>query len=246
MADHAFTDERLAAWYDALNSGRDDLEFYLPLVLSATAVLDVGCGTGTLLGEARQAGHEGRLCGLDPAAAMLAEARRHEGVEWVLGDLLSTPFRGEFDLVVMTGHAFQVLCTDEELRATLSAVRAALAPGGRFAFETRNPAARAWERWTPEYAREITVGGETVRMAHEAETPRDGLVRFTTTYTGAGWEDRSTSVLRFTGEAELDRFLAEAGLRAVERYGDWGGGPVTADSPELITIATVVKPAVDG
>ena len=52
----------------------------------------------------------------------------------------------EFDLVVMSGHAFQVLLGDDEIRSALAAVRAALVPGGRFAFETRNPPARTWER----------------------------------------------------------------------------------------------------
>lgn len=45
----------------------------------------------------------------------------------------------------MTGHAFQVLIEDDEIRASLTAIRSALARNGRFAFETRNPAARAWE-----------------------------------------------------------------------------------------------------
>ena len=78
MADFQFSDARLAALYDAFSpwDDRGDFGFYLPLVMSARAVLDVGCGTGALLHAARQAGHTGRLCGLDPAAGMLAQARR--------------------------------------------------------------------------------------------------------------------------------------------------------------------------
>ena len=48
-----------------------------------------------------------------------------------------------FDLAVMTGLAFQVLVDDDELRSSLTATGRALADGGRFAFETRNPRARA-------------------------------------------------------------------------------------------------------
>lgn len=74
---------------------------------------------------------------------MLVQARRaRPDVEWVLGDVRVRCWRPEFDLVVMTGHAFQELVTDEQIRICLRAARAALADGGRFVFETRNPGAR--------------------------------------------------------------------------------------------------------
>ena len=96
---------------------------------------------------------------------MLAQARKRPGIEWVLGEVGSVRWEGEFDLVVMTGHAFQVLLTDDEIRSALAAVRGALRPGGRFAFETRNPAARAWERWTPAYVGEATdASGAVMRL----------------------------------------------------------------------------------
>ena len=61
-----------------------------------------------MLHEARDAGHKGRLCGLDPAAGMLAQARKRADIDWVQGDLATAEFDGAFDLAVMTGHAFQV------------------------------------------------------------------------------------------------------------------------------------------
>ena len=39
--------------------------------MAAPSVLDVGCGTGRLLHRAREAGHAGRLCGVDPDVAAL-------------------------------------------------------------------------------------------------------------------------------------------------------------------------------
>ena len=56
------------------NAG-EDYRFYLPLIMSAEGVLDVGCGTGALLHWARETGHTGRLVGLDPAEGMLDVAR---------------------------------------------------------------------------------------------------------------------------------------------------------------------------
>jgi len=70
-----------AAWYDVLNPWGPSDDFYLDLVMSAACVLDVGCGTGRLLHRAREAGHTGRLCGLDPDPAMLEQARARTDIE---------------------------------------------------------------------------------------------------------------------------------------------------------------------
>ena len=121
-----------AAWYDVLNPWGPSDDFYLGLVMGAGRALDVGCGTGTLLHRARDAGHGGRLCGLDPDPAMLDQARVRTDVEWVLADAASAAWDREFDLAVMASHAFQELVGDDELRRSLRAIRAARcrAPGG--------------------------------------------------------------------------------------------------------------------
>ncbi|MDE2824032.1 MAG: methyltransferase domain-containing protein, partial [Chloroflexota bacterium] len=220
--------------------GRRDFGFYLPLVMSARSVLDVGCGTGELLHLAREAGHTGRLCGLDPAAAMLEQARKRHDVEWGHGDLATVDWRREFDLVVMTGHAFQVFVEDDQLRASLAAIRSALTEDGRFVFETRNPSARGWEAWIPDNAVEISHGGSVVRMAHQVETPVVGdVVPFTVTYTSPSWDRPliSRSTLRFLDADSLSAFLSGAGLTIEEQFGDWDRQPLTNTSPEIITIA---------
>lgn len=248
MVDHQFEDPSLAALYDAFCPWEQfgDYDFYLRLVMAADTVLDVGCGTGALLGRARAEGHRGRLCGLDPARGMIDQARRHPDVEWVHGDLGAAPMQAEFDLVIMTGHAFQVFVTDTEIHDALRAIRTALVDDGRFAFETRNPSVRAWERWTPERAVEVTVhGGVRVRMAHEVQEPVvDDVVRFATTYTSASWDrpEVSHSTLRFLDRASLGQRLEAAGLVVEEQYGDWDTSAVSATSPEIITVARAAGP----
>lgn len=241
MADLLFSDTDLAALYDAMNPGRADYDFYRPLVMAAPSVLDVGCGTGSMLHEARDAGHRGRLCGLDPAPGMLAQARRRDDVEWVLGDLSSVAWDAEFELVVMTGHAFQVFLYDDALRQALASIRAALRPGGRFAFETRNPSARAWEAWETEVRGAVDgPDGAKVRMSRKVTKPFDGrLVSFSHTFESAAWDEPrvSHSTLRFIGKADLDAELARAGLAPEAQFGDWDGSPLTETSPEIITIA---------
>ena len=242
MVDHQFSDAGLAALYDVIHpwEQRADFRFYLKLVMSAEAVLDVGCGTGALLHRARESGHRGRLCGLDPAVGMLEQARRRSDIEWILGDLSDARWNQEFDLVVMTGHAFQVLLDDDELRAALVAARSALTDEGRFAFETRNPMVRAWESWTPDNAIEaVDLTGAEIRMAHEVVSPlTQGLVSFKTTYTNPRWDrpQVSRSTLRFLDADALAAFLSRAGLAIERQYGDWSERPLTAASPEIITI----------
>jgi SAM-dependent methyltransferase len=238
-----FTDDRLAALYDVFYppEQRDDFAFYLPLIMAARSVLDVGCGTGALLRRAREAGHTGRLCGLDPAPGMLHQARVRADIEWVLGDLSSVGWDREFDLVVMTGHAFQELLEDDEIGAAFAAIRSALTDDGRFAFETRNPLVRGWEQWATEYTAEVTdADGAMVQCESQVWAPVEpGIVRSAGTYTSPGWDRPRTSwgMLRFLDAATLSSLLGDAGLTIEEQFGDWTGQPLIDASPEIITIA---------
>jgi hypothetical protein len=47
----------------------------------------------------------------------------------------------------MTGHAFQTILGRDHTERFLDSVARCLHVGGLFAFESRNPAARAWEGW---------------------------------------------------------------------------------------------------
>jgi SAM-dependent methyltransferase len=249
LIEEKFTDDRLAALYDVFcppPAQRDDFAFYLPLIMSARSVLDVGCGTGALLHMARESGHTGRLCGLDPARGMIHQARRWPEIEWVLGDLASARWDGEFDLVVMTGHAFQEFTDDEEIRTALAAIRLALTEGGHFAFETRNPLVRGWERWPTQYSGTVRdASGALVRCDYTVEPPdARGVVRSASTFTSPGWGHPAVShgALRFLDADALSAFLTRVGLAIEEQYGDWNKNPLADTSPEIITIAARDEP----
>ncbi|MEW9522010.1 class I SAM-dependent methyltransferase [Streptomyces tubercidicus] len=240
-----FSDADAAALYDLLNPWEPKRwpsdGFYDELVMAAHSVLDVGCGTGSMLHRAREGGHAGRLVGLDPDCAALARARRRTDIEWVEGTAAAdAEWNAEFDLATMVSHAFQCLVTDHELRASLAAIRAALHEDGHFAFETRHPQTRAWEGWNPSNASDVTdASGRALLVWHEIESVVGDVVTFTATTAepdGAVLRIDRTS-LRFLGVAALDTFLAEAGFEVEARYGDWNRGPVTSTSREIITIA---------
>jgi SAM-dependent methyltransferase len=150
VADEEFGHPRLAAIYDALDPDRSDLETYLGVAreLGARRVLDVGCGTGTLALELAERGCD--VVAVDPAAASLAVARAKPGaqrVRWVEGDA-TTLSLADRDLATMTGNTAQAIDDPQQWTATLTNIHASLRPGGHLVFETRDPAARGWERWT--------------------------------------------------------------------------------------------------
>jgi hypothetical protein len=167
-------------------------------------------------------------------------ARRRADIEWVLGTAASMTFSREFERALMTGHTFQVLIADEDLRESLAAISRALVDGGRFAFETRNPLARAWEGWNPENAMDvIDPSGRQVRIWHEVEAVAEDVVTLTET-TGAQdgtplRVDRAS--LRFLDVDALGDFLAEAGFVIEVQYGGWLREPLEPASPEIVTIA---------
>jgi SAM-dependent methyltransferase len=235
-----YSDADAAALYDLLNPWGASDDFYLPYVMDAPSVVDIGCGTGMLLHRARESGHTGRLCGLDPDGAALDRARTRTDVEWVQGKAADMAWDREFALAVMASNVFQVLVTDEELRASLAAIRAALVHGGRFAFGTRNPGVRAWETWNPSSPVDVVDhAGRELRIIYHVESVVDDVVTFTETTATRNGEllrvDRAS--LRFLNVEGLDAFLAGAGLEVEARYGDWSRGPLTSASDNIVIVA---------
>lgn len=103
---------------------------------SGRAVLDVGCGTGTLaVAAARRVGPTGRVSGVDPAPRQIARARTKAGRAGVQVDfrpegIENLPFEdGSFDVVLST-LMFHHL-PDELRRKGLAELRRVLRPEGR-------------------------------------------------------------------------------------------------------------------
>lgn len=225
MADAGFEVPRLAALYDPLDPDRSDLLAYLGLAgeFGARSVLDIGCGTGTLACVLAVLGLE--VTGLDPALASLEIARGKAGgerVRWVHGDVSALPPL-QVDLAVMTGNVAQVFLGDEEWGQVLAGVHAALRPGGRLVFETRDPARRAWEEWdrAHTYQREDVPGAGIVTTWVEVTEVRGDLVSFRSVCQFAvdGAELVSDSTLRFRSRAEVAASLLAAGFAVDEVRG---------------------------
>ena len=218
MADDIFEHPRLAAVYDALEGGRDDLESYAAIVeaLGAARVLDLGCGTGTfaLLLAARDV----HVVGVDPAGASLRVARSKPGAErvhWIHGDATTLPAALQVDAATMTANVAQAIVEPAAWEAALSGVHAALRPGGTLVFETRDPADRGWERWTRARSHAVTdvPGVGAVESWVELTDVTWPLVSFRWTYVFAedGEVLTSDSTLRFREREEVAETLTGRG-----------------------------------
>lgn len=227
MPDSIFSIPRLARVYDPLDPDRSDLDMYLQAieVVNAKVVLDVGCGTGTLI--SRLAAHGVAALGVDPAAASIDIAREKvdsDLAEFVVGtavDVSADPSRhGHFDLATMTANVAQVFLNDDSWMTTLQAIKSCLRPGGQLVFETRQPADRSWERWTKEQThRLVEIDGEGPVEEWIQVTKVDGeLVSFEspTIFHRDGERIDSTSTLRFRDKDALERSLSATGFIDIE------------------------------
>lgn len=135
--------DRMAARYDDLRAREEQLGEQFAFTVeaglgAATRLLDVGCGTGSLV-EAAVERLGVKAWGVDASEPMLAKAReRHvRGAAFKLGQADDLPFRtGWFDAVTMrlVVHALG----DRRPRA-LTEARRVLAPGGRLFIWTFEP-----------------------------------------------------------------------------------------------------------
>jgi len=250
VADPLFDDPRLAATYDPLDPDRSDLDAYLAMVdeFGARNVLDIGCGTGTFACLLAERGIS--VTGVDPAAASLEIARRKphaEQVHWIHGDATELPPL-QVDLATMTANVAQVFLTDADFAATLRGIRAALRPGARLVFETRDPARRAWLDWDrvhTDTTADIPGIGRVrtwcdLRSVDGGVDTAGGLLvgfQWTTEFGADGDVLTSDSLLRFRSMPEIDALLASAGF-AIDEVRDAPDRP----GREFVVVATATAP----
>jgi len=237
-------------WENARTMARRDVPFWQRVAAAAAGpVLELGCGTGRVTVPLARAGIP--LVGIDLSDPMLQRARTRlrrarlaARARLVRGDIRRLPFEGEtFALVAAPYGILQSLIRERDLAATLSAIAAALRPGGRLVMELVADLP-AWR----EYREETKLRGwRPGRRAHLTlvESVRQDRRRGLTIFDQEFVERRGRLVsrrqfalaFRTLSVPQMARRLERAGLRVAARLGSYEGDPWTPESDTWILIA---------
>lgn len=238
VTEDPYRDEQLVKLYDLDNPPGDDHAYYCALAdqIRSTKIVDFGCGTGLLTRALALSGRT--VIGVDPSVTMLGYARKQPGAEavtWIDGDATYVEPAGDADLVVSSGNTMMHL-SPEGYPSVLGSLAAALRSGGTISFESRNPADRAWERWSRRatYSERDTPFGHLREWLDVTEVDRGRVVFDAHNLFRDGREAIYTSVLYFRTAEEITSDLQHAGFKDVDVRGGWHSEPVTDESRVLI------------
>ena len=243
--------------YDLEHAGfTDDIDMYLRFAeIVGDPVLELGCGTGRVLGPLADAGF--RVTGVDLSRPMLdrAEAQLNRTIAEELVRLVHAPMAeadaapgGPFGLVILALNGLMHLPTQGEQRRALDAARRSLDPRGMLVVDALNP----------DPALLATFDG---RVQHEGRWMRDDgtcIDRFAArTHAPAEqridtelWFDllapdgslrrvRSGFPMRYAHPSELELLLELAGFVEWKLYGSYELDPFDDGSERLIVTAEV-------
>lgn len=224
----------------------DKYAFFLRLAEQQQgSVLELACGTALTALPIAQAGFD--VTGVDLAPEMLAYAQHKahalgvplrllHGNALRLNEVLPTQ---RYDLIYLTGNAFQCFLTPQDQTTLLQGVHALLADEGVFAFETRNPngtdlslveTAEPWHTFVDGHGQTVTVSGT---QRYDAE---NAIMHWTTIRRSEGQERHSRIACRFTDRDALNSLLAANGLALEAQYGNWQGDAFSPNSPLIISV----------
>jgi len=251
-----------AALYDyEYRRRRADVNFYRELASrrGATDVLELGAGSGRVTIPLARDGR--RVVAIDQAPAMLARLRERvaalpvaarDRVTVLSGDLcrFELPNRGrrKFPLAIAAFNVLEHLYTRGEVDACLRRVASHLEPGGLFAFDVQLPDL-AWltrdpvKRWAKTRFTDPSTGRAFHYSTNHDYDPisQIALIRIYYSPVESGRERVVKLTQRKFFPAELEALVAHAGMRIVDRHGDFFGGPLLPDSESQVVLCEVAS-----
>jgi SAM-dependent methyltransferase len=230
---------------------RVDVNFYRGVAseVGREFIVELGCGTGRLLVPLLRDGR--RVLGVDRSSTMLAAAaarvartgRRAANGVLVRADFRSVGLAPAAKLVLCPFNTLQHVYTRDDLEQFLARVRGALASDGRFVFDVMNPdldwlARDRARRWARTKFRHPKTGARLAYSTNHTYDRATQINHISIYYENldAGGEEEVRLTHRMYFPAELEGLLHYNGFRLLDRYGDFGYGPLESDSEQQVCV----------
>lgn len=236
-----YSNPELAQFYEVNAHNRFDYDVILKLAKDAKTVLDLGCGTGVL--SARLA-ENADVVAVDPAGAMLDIARENHGslnLEWIEGDARNIRLNREFDLIILSGHAFQVFLTSKDQLEVFKTIEVHLSKAGKFVLDSRNPYFPNSKERTKAQTLckfEHSKLGEVSAWNCSTYDENSGILTYSNSYqlSDASEIKSAQEQIKYTPKPKLVELMAGVGLSVTQCFGDWDETPFQEGSREVILI----------
>lgn len=201
-------------------------------------VLDLACGHGRHAIPLAKRGFE--VTGYDLSETFLEKARadaeaQGAGVRWIQGDMRDLSFEAEFDAAINIFTAFGYFEDPKDDLKTLTRVRRALRPGGRFLMETLHRDALQ-ARFNPR-GFDRTSKGSIILHERRWDLERDVLDDDVTLIRPDGSRTEYRTSVRMRSLDEYLALLREAGLEPEAWYGGLDGSPLGLNSYRLALVS---------
>lgn len=252
----------IADYYDAENEHLEMLQQDVPFFLKhlsarrSQSVLELACGTARAAIPIAQAGH--RVTGIDYANDMLAIARRKRDavgltdaqLKLLPGDLLKLDLRQRFDWIAIFFNTFLGFTTLAEQDRVLRRVVRHLKPRGKFWLDIFHPdfARLAEPKSIAMETRAFYVPQLNRTVVRTVDVKRDPSRQFQEVIFRYQWFDADGREKRakmafgmtYIVPRELTLLMERNGLKIETLYGDYDGSALSADSPRMIAVCSVI------
>ena len=232
-----FDAEYVRLWGQAFPSGDEEARslFRILALAGGAHVLDAGCGYGRVSLPLAVLGAS--VLGVDQSQSLLDEAERRRGdlrperLRYLRHDLRAPLGESGFDVALSLFSSLGYGSEDDD-RAILATLAAAVRPGGRVAVDTMHRdvlAARLARAAIP--AHRLPDG--TLMIEEPRFDPVAGRVETTWSWAGPGGSGQKSASIRVYAITELVRLLERVGLRLEAALHPGTGTPFSAAGPAL-------------
>ncbi|EGR0637630.1 class I SAM-dependent methyltransferase [Vibrio vulnificus] len=209
----------------------------------ASSLLDVCCGTGIVtIPLSNEASH---VVGIDFSGAMvefaIEKSATINNISFYEMDATNFDIGTKFDVVSMTGNAFQAFISDADFLSMLNQIKNHMGNNGTFIFDCRLPSPEhlevtsGYEYWSSYIS---PKGGKVKVYGWDCVHPHsnDTMLHHIRRDYESGEQYHCEIELKYRSIDEIVNCLESAGLQLVGHYADWKKTPFTKVSNSIVGV----------